>query len=80
MEQPDFLPLFAPAKGSPGYGLASTLRASQKANNISATPFFASIEESGPEPDDRRARQSAARFMGVAIGQREQIGCLKGRY
>ena len=41
------------------------------ANNISATPFFASIEESGPEPHDRRAGQSEARLTGVAVGKRE---------
>jgi hypothetical protein len=49
--------------------------ASQKANNISATPFFASIEESGPEPDDKRARQSQARLtaVGMAIGQQREL-------
>jgi GGDEF domain-containing protein len=41
------------------------------ANNISATPFFASIEESGPEPHDRRAGQGEARLTGVAVGKRE---------
>jgi hypothetical protein len=77
----DLSPLFAILTKTPGvwgyfrhYILTSLLHgfaASQKANNISATPLFASIEESGSEPDDRRARQSEARLTGVAVGKRE---------
>jgi hypothetical protein len=56
-------PVEVTAHDSAHYILASLLHcflASQMANNISATHFFASIEESGLETEDRRARQGEA--------------------